>query len=271
MDEIIREKLDGGRTILALHSDWNALLRDDLLRQFASVAPSDRAEYGAGRVPHFSYLPAGAPSRVFVREIHRGGWLSFLHNFHFGHGRLEKEIRATGIARAAGVPVPAILATKTSRIFGPFHRLTVVLEEIPGATPLLQKAGTMPGADRRRIAEEVARHLRTMHDAGVYHVDLTVLNILVDGDGRVHIIDLDKARTSGRPSERLARSVLARFTRSVEKTKLAPSRLERIRFLRAYLGGGSGVPALARACTKGLRFHRLGWFLTGKRGRSLPL
>ncbi len=264
MGDMIQENLDGGSTRLTFLSDWKAPLRADLLDHFRSIPQEERKLYGEGRVPHFSYKPKEASTRIFVRQIFRGGMLRFLGNFHWGYRRVEKEVRAVSKARAANIPVPSIVATKAERIFGPFYKLTVILEEIPTAKPVLQRAGNLAQSDRRKVLEQIGRIIRTMHDNAIYHVDLNVQNILLDENLNPYIIDLDKAVTLGSPDGHKGKSVLARLTRSVEKMNLSLSRADRIRFLRAYLGKSKGIKSLSKACSRKLWIHRWGWVLFGE-------
>lgn len=52
-------------------------------------------------------------------------------------------------------------------------------------------------AERAMTAGEwaaVGKALRRMHDAGVYHADLNAHNLLLGNDGRVYLVDFDRAR-----------------------------------------------------------------------------
>jgi tRNA A-37 threonylcarbamoyl transferase component Bud32 len=264
MGDMIQENLNEGSIRLTFQSDWKIPLRADLLDHFRSIPKEERKLYGEGRVPHFSYLPKGASSRIFVRQIFRGGMLRFLGNFHLGFRRVEKEVRAVSKALDASIPVPSIIATRAERIFGPFYKLTVILEEIPDAKPVLQKVEDLTNIDRRRALEQVGQIIRKMHDEAIYHIDLNVQNILLDEDLKPYIIDLDKALTLESPDQQKGTAVLARLTRSVEKVHLPLSQAERVRFLRAYLGESKGIKALSKACSGTLWIHRWGWSLFGE-------
>jgi tRNA A-37 threonylcarbamoyl transferase component Bud32 len=109
--------------------------------------------------------------------------------------------------------------------------------------------------------------MRRLHEAGVYHADLTMKNILVTADA-VYIIDLDKARLRSSRNEHEDVANLARLNRSIVKLfgpKGAPiTRTDKIRFLRRYLGGRERVKELSRLCGQGLWAHRLWWTLSGQ-------
>jgi len=58
--------------------------------------------------------------------------------------------------------------------------------------------------------------IRRFHAAGIWHADLNVRNILLDGDARVFLIDFDRARFS--PGEEVdGKGNLKRLKRSLAK------------------------------------------------------
>ena len=67
------ETIERGPHTVLIRPGWKASLLEDLLGDFASVAPQERRVYGHGRVEHFSYSPRGASGRIFIRRATRGG------------------------------------------------------------------------------------------------------------------------------------------------------------------------------------------------------
>ena len=63
---------------------------------------------------------------------------------------------------------------------------------------------------------EVGRVVRRFHEAGVVHADLNARNILLDDDGRLHVLDFDRATVAPR-SRRRFRANLERLHRSLVK------------------------------------------------------
>lgn len=261
------ERIERGPATVLVRPEWKAPLLEDLLSGFAGVPASERREYAHGRTPHFSYLPKGAPARVFVRRASRGGLIgALMGGLYVGAGRPLRELRAAESARAAGVNVPEPLAIATTRTFGPFYRLTILSREVEGAQDLLSLSGRLDPAKKRELLARVADAMRRLHEAGVYHADLTMKNILVT-ESAVYIIDLDKARLPGTRTGRLDVENLARLNRSVEKLlgeRGWISRTDKIRFLRRYLGGRERVRELADRCAQGLWAHRLWWAVGGR-------
>lgn len=253
-----------GPHVVLVRPEWRPLLLEDLLADFAAVPAPERRLF-TGRVEHFSYRPKDAPERVLVRRLARGGLARVAGDLHLGLSRITSELRAADRARKAGLRVPDILACRATRAVGPFWRFTLAVAEIEGARDLLEALPAAPPADRHRILEDVAAELRRLHQAGVYHGDLNVKNILLRGR-EVFLVDLDRARTRPAREPAMDESNLARLNRSVEK-RLAGvvSRLDRLRFLRAYALDRAEIPGLARRCASGLWFHRLWWAIAGAR------
>lgn len=216
---------------------------------------------------HFSYLPAGAPGRVFVRRAARGGAIgALLGGLYAGSGRPLRELRASAAARRAGVGVPEPVAVRSTRALGPCRRFTVVTREIPDASDLLSLAPALAPARKRSLLLRVADEMRRLHDAGIYHADLTMKNILLSGED-VYIIDLDKAAMADPPDEARAVRNLARLNRSVVKLfgRAGPvTGADKLRFLRRYLRGRERVREMAQVCGSGLWLHRVWWALGGR-------
>lgn len=261
------ETVDRGSQTVLVRSEWKPWLLEDLLGGFGRIDPSRRRLYAHGRVAHFSYLPDGAPGRVFVRQATRGGLLgALLGGLYAGIDRPLRELRAVTAARSAGVSIPEPLAVLIRRVGGPFCRFTVVAREVENAQDLLTVASGPPSARKRDLVDRVADEMRRMHESGVYHADLTMKNILTSGDS-VYIIDLDKATMSPTRDARMDRMNLSRLNRSVVKllgTKGFVSRTDKLRFLRRYLGGRERIKELSQACAQGLWFHRLWWSVSGQ-------
>ncbi len=261
------ERISQDSLTVLVRPEWKGWLLDDLLRDFQGVPADARRVYAHGRVKHFSYRPQGAPARVFVRRASRGGLLgTVLGGLYAGGGRPIQELRAVQAARAAGVSVPEPLAV-VARAAGPFYRLSLVSREIEGASDLLSLAGTLAPAEKRDLLRRVADEMRRLHEAGVYHADLTMKNILVAGDA-VYIIDLDKALLTGRRDGRLDVANLSRLNRSIVKlfggAGTTITRTDKIRFLLRYLGARDRVKELSTLCSQGLWAHRLWWTLSGQ-------
>lgn len=202
-----------------------------------------------------------------MRRAARGGALGrLLGGLYAGAGRPLRELRASAAARRAGVGVPEPVAVRSTRVRGPFRRFTIVSREVPDAADLLSLVPGLSPARKRALTLRVADEMRRLHDAGVYHGDLTMKNILTSGED-VFIIDLDKAVLAGAPDDRRAVRNLSRLNRSVVKLfgSTGPvTRTDKLRFLRRYLRGRERLRELAEVCGSGLWMHRLWWALSGQ-------
>jgi len=141
-------------------------------------------------------LPGIGPA--YVRDYRHGGLLrGFLGRRFFIPGRETRELRVLSAARAAGLPVPEPLASARKRC-GRFvgYRARIVTSEIPRAaslvTALWEKATR--GIDTAPLLSSVGKAVRAMHDAGIFHHDLNMHNILSDENDEIFIIDFDRAR-----------------------------------------------------------------------------
>jgi len=256
-----------GSSKILVREEWKDSLLSDLLCDFKSVRQERRRIFSSGRVKHFSYLPQGACERVFVRRLVRGGMIRWCGNLHFGANRPLQELRAVEAAQLAGIDVPAILAVKATRVWGPFYRLVIVMREIPDASTLLDMVPSLTPGERHKTIRRLGGMIRRMHEVGIYHPDLTVHNIVLDADGEVHILDFDKAEIVARKNSRLELRDMARLNRSIEKT-LRPhgcvSRVDKIRLLRECRAPGECLREYCNRCLTGLWRHRLWWAITGQ-------
>lgn len=95
---------------------------------------------------------------------------------HLRGRRTTAEARLTAAARRAGVPTPVVLDVDR-------HRDTIVFERVGDAD--LSEAMTEP-----RI-RATARHLATLHGAGIVHGDPTTRNVRVDTERRDWVVLID--------------------------------------------------------------------------------
>ncbi|MBI2933662.1 MAG: hypothetical protein HYY16_18620 [Planctomycetes bacterium] len=270
-------EIDGYETICEpphvfyVRRDWKPFLLGHLRDSFASVRPADRTSHADGRTPHFAYAPDGAPGRVFVRRAVRASAASFLGDLYLSSRRFFREIQACHDAQSRGLNVPDVVAARLTRAGPLFYRYMLVLREVGNARNLLSFTKSATPALKRRAAGRLGEAVRRMHEAGVYHGDLTLKNILVNGleNGlHIHFIDFDRARFEAARRSDLDVGNLSRLNRSVEKlfaTTGAITRTDKMRFLLAYAGGRDEARRLARRCGRSLWLHRLWWRITGQR------
>jgi tRNA A-37 threonylcarbamoyl transferase component Bud32 len=167
---------------------------------------------------------------VLIRAYHHGGIFRALTRDAFltWPPRPFRELAITEQLRQRGVPTVEVYAACVEPLCGPFYRGWLVTRRLEEAQDLWAalKSGFAEEIGCERVMGAVAKSLRVLHGAGVYHADLNLKNILVrneNGGAKAYIIDLDKAKLFLRPVPvELAKRNLDRLLRSV--TKLDPER-----------------------------------------------
>ncbi len=182
---------------------------------------STRVELGGRGGARRLVLPGG--KAVYLRKYRRGGWVRhFVKDLYLQRPeRPLRELVVTEAARAAGCPVPTVLAVCIEEA-GLFYRGWIVTAAIDGAVPLIDAYAAGGPAEREMLLADVGRAVRSLHDAGVYHVDLTGHNVIVDEQRGAVLIDFDRAFRDRRNMRGHADRGLDRFWRSM--TKLCAAR-----------------------------------------------
>jgi hypothetical protein len=152
-------------------------------------------------------------------------------------GRLAREVRARGFDVAA----PA--AVGEERKLGFLLRSFVVVPEREGQDlRAILSDPTLPPDRRRALITGFAELARRLHDAGIDQDDFSPNNFLVDAAGRFRLLDFERCRV-GRPLGTRRWTLLAKLHRH----DLRVPRTDRLRFLGAYLGTGTGRAERRRA------------------------
>ena len=255
-----------------LDPGW-AALRDDVAPALfeAGVGQPERLPCDGsarGRLAH-PIVDLGEQGRVVVRRCSHGGLVGkALGQRFWSPSRALNELAVSVAARARGAPAPEVVGVIVlPRAVG--CRLFVLSRLIPDAVDLrvLLESAPLSAARRRRLAHAVAQAVAACHNAGLWHADLHVKNILVqslnDPEPRAYVIDLDKATLHDALSPRQRLDNLARLHRSVEKwpaVRAAIGPRDKLRFLRAYerVSADLGRDA-AQACARVSLWHKLFW------------
>lgn len=212
---------------------------------------------------------------LVVREYGKGGLLRRLRGrlFH-GPWRPLEELVLQRRLLALGVPVAEAQGCVVLRRARGW-RGYLLLREVEGASDLEAVLhGLRPpcAAPLHRLLERAGEAVRRLHDAGVPHPDLHPKNLLVTRDGRVLLLDLDRARPcEGRLPERVRLANLVRLGRSIEKHRLKGMRVgrrEALRFLQGYAGDRRAavrwLEAVRVRLRRGLGLRVLWWRLLGE-------
>jgi 3-deoxy-D-manno-octulosonic acid kinase len=164
--------------------------------------------------------------RVFVKQYAHGGLLRHLTGGSFlcvGPSRSLQEFLMLERVRAIGInaPQPMLFVNKGSFLY----RTWLFMEEIVEARNLAEVSRSENAEDPEVLHEammKLGEQVLALIDHKIFHVDLHPGNVLVQRDGRVSIVDFDKAREFKGSQERLRELYLRRWRRAVIKHKLSP-------------------------------------------------
>ncbi|MBX3461143.1 MAG: phosphotransferase [Planctomycetes bacterium] len=133
-----------------------------------------------------------------------------------------------------GVDAPVPAACFEERNAGRIVRAALITLGLPVHTNLeaLARSPLAP-ARRQRLARQLGRILRTMHDGGVNHRDFYLVHILVGDGDRLYVTDLNRADIRKRVTHRWRVKDVAALLHSAPAGVTAA---DKARFLRAYLG-----------------------------------
>lgn len=210
-----RIEFDGGRRVIVFDPSRVEQAHPDMFDPQWWGARATPVSVGGRGAAWFVDAPFSAS---VLRHYRRGGLVARLSRDRYwwsGEERVRSVVEFALLrqAQARGLPVPAPLAAFYARE-GSTYRAAILVERIDDVRTLAD-AANHGDAPWREVGQAVAR----MHAAGFDHADLNADNILVDGQGAVHIIDLDRGRMHAagggwqrRNLERLQRSLRKRST-----------------------------------------------------------
>ncbi len=231
------------------------------------------SESGGRGTIHYMLLEQGV--RAVCKQYKRGGLFGrIIPDLFLGRPRPLAELFATDRAQGHGINVAESLVGVV-RPAGMFHADYLVSREIPGATDTVRFLSSIDAHDhagvelKHEVIRAAAGTVREMHDAGIYHADLNVRNLLVTLEGRtprVYIVDFDKARLKTKLSPvQCARNIL-RLNRSAAKARrdgLDLTRADTVRFLTAYCHGRKDDPVRRIVTRSALRIaYEVKWFIS---------
>jgi len=199
------------------------------LHAWAGSQLGARSHGGRGTV-YAVDAPAPGPDgrhRWAARHYRRGGALAGILDDRYlrvGRPRPFRELALSVEARSRGVSTPAVVAG-AAYADGIFYRCDLLTELVAGARPLADLlADPAGGASDGTLLAATVDAIRSLSDAGVYHVDLNAHNVLLqDGVGRAWVVDLDRARLLDRPARGAGARMRDRLVRSLcKEARCAP-------------------------------------------------
>ncbi|MEK7449704.1 MAG: lipopolysaccharide kinase InaA family protein, partial [Planctomycetota bacterium] len=163
----------------------------EMINDLTSLKEQSNNQFVQGRAKHWLLqINKSGLGRVVVRRYRRGGLINqwFLGDLFYGISRPINELNITESARQQKAAVPEILGVILKRAFGPFWRAEIIFKEIPDAGNLfeiitdLKKYSNQLAVfleEKKKIIRAVAGAIKKLHQAGVFHHDLQLRNILV--------------------------------------------------------------------------------------------
>ncbi len=194
------------------------------------------------------------------------------------------ELALSAALLARGLATPLVVGARARAAPAGGWLLDVLSLRVEGARDLesllegLRRGAPRP-AEFAAIVRGAGAFVRSLHEAGLYHVDLTTKNLLVCEGARFVVLDLDRSQLlEALPAgarERNLRRLLRFVLRREERGPRALSARDYQRFLAGYEPLPAQRRELARAIldahSRHLRWHRIGWGLERlfglKRGR----
>lgn len=149
------------------------------------------------------YLRGGMAARVSHRHYL---WTGLERTRAFREMRLLTDLYQQGLP----VPRPVGACVTRSRLAWTGALITVRIPQARTLADVVMEHGTDTA-----LLERVGHVIRHFHEAGLDHVDLNARNLLVDADGKVWMIDLDRCRL--RSPGRWQSANLARLGRSLAR------------------------------------------------------
>ncbi|MCC6931381.1 MAG: hypothetical protein IT359_20505 [Gemmatimonadaceae bacterium] len=194
-------RLDLPQGIAVVHhkvaESTRAALAAGTLYAWAAAHPDRRQMQG--RLPVYAApLPDGAPT-VVVRHARHGGMLApVLRDLFLPPTRAPRELRTALILAQLGVPTPPVAGYAVYRAGPILRRADVMTLLLPGEDLGAMLRASASDADRERLVTPVAALLGALTQAGAWHPDLNVKNILLvpDDAGELHpaVLDVDRVR-----------------------------------------------------------------------------
>jgi len=236
-----------GKVFLLIRETYKDYLLQQGIEDLQSFLRRNKGtiRYWTGRTPHPS-VPIGGGRRIVVRFYSHGGLLQAFSKGNYLLGsRSFRELVLTEAVRSSGIATIEPIAAIHQFVLFPFYRASLLSLEIPEAMNLIQyfqKIGNLPSPEdlisKRRTIRSCALLLRRFHQAGFFHGDLQLKNILIV-EGQPFLIDFDRSYRRPMLSIKERMRNLFRLNRSAEKWKrleLAITRTDRLRFFLAYSG-----------------------------------
>ena len=217
-----REALADGAMIFDASVIPEASERSFSAAGWESVRPVENVLNSGGRGN--TLILANGQQEFVLRHFRRGGLIGrFVRDRYLWSGedrtRPFAEWRVLQRLANLGMPVPRPAVARYSRS-GPFYTADIITVRVPGIRALSARIAEPKTANVDWSG--IGATLRSFHDQGVNHADLSAHNLQIDDSGKAWLLDFDQARFMEPGSWQQGN--LARLHRSLRKVKgLDPS------------------------------------------------
>lgn len=129
-----------------------------------------------------------------LRHYYRGGLIGKIANdgyFYFGlkRSRVYREFALLEQMKALDLPVPTPIAARLTRC-AHLYSADIIMHQIADATDVFHLLKTVPLDNL--TWQNIGKTIAQFHQAGVFHADLNIHNIMLDKTSKVWIIDFDR-------------------------------------------------------------------------------
>lgn len=207
----------------------------ELHRANAAQGREHCEHWGPGSSVSHVVLRGGREQDLAVKWNHPRGLRGSLSDTLYG-SRAARAAAGAVTLGSLGLLHPETLAFAERRRFGLVTESYLITRFLAGSEPLPIALSRLRGAPRRRraLVREVAETVGRLHGAGLDHADLKHSNLLVTGDGRVVLLDLDTLVPPRRPTWRRVVRSLGQLEAYASDLYPWLPRSDRARFLRRY-------------------------------------
>ena len=262
------------KAFLVLKEEYRDGLLEQRIEDMEAFLETHRetSKYLLGRTPHPS-VSLKDEKRMVVRQYSHGGLFRiFTRDLYLFGARSIRELALTEKILSRGIPTIQPIGAIHRSVLLLFYKAYLLSLEISGAKDLIQyfqEIGPHPSRERlllkRRTIRSAGLLVHQFHEAGFFHGDLQLKNILVSGE-QLFLIDFDRSYQKDALTADEKKKNLLRLNRSVEKWKrfgLPITRADRLRFFQAY---AERDEEMRKTMTKGLQsysvrhlFYRWSW------------
>jgi serine/threonine protein kinase len=221
--------LNKGKITLYIRKEYEEKLSKQEINVFFDLykSSSESNTVYHGRLPCRSLLMNSLKNEgLVVRDyVHGGLFGKMLRDYFWQRLRPLRELSICEIANEGHILTIEVIAIVMKNILGPLYKYKLVSKEVTDTIDLMELILHSDKdyllTKKRQIISEVAKAIKEMHDAGIYHADLHLKNILIQSTGngafKVYIIDLDKSRQFEEVGLNRRRKNILRLDRSLEK------------------------------------------------------